>query len=562
MIRSSLGALLLGLCGCVARPTPTIGSTTEHAAPPSISAPEAEPEPATEVSLTRLRDGVWLHTSTRILEGVGPFPSHGLVVEHPEGPVLVDGAWGAEATRGLLVQIEQQLHRAPRAAIVTDFHDDRAGGTAVLEAAGIEVWTSQGIADQLRQQGSAVPSKVLDAPHFAGPLAGVELEVFHPGAGHSSENLVVWLPRQRVLFGGCLVRPWESRSLGNVADADLHAWGSTIRAVRERYGQAETVVPSHGEPGGRPLLDHTLALVEAAVAVEARETGGTMPPTRMAITVDDLPKHGPLPPGMTRATIHRMLLDAFERHRVPEVHGFVIGQHATSSADHREALRLWVEAGHPLGNHTWSHPDMRAIGVEAYLADIDANEAVLAELTADPSGEGWRVFRYPFLQQGVDQASSDRVRAHLAERGYRIAEVSIDFWDWDYQQAHARCRKARSTVGLEALRETYLRRAIGMLEWHRAAAWMAFGRPMAHVLLLHAGAFTAEMIEELLQAYEERGVVWVTLEEALADPVYRDVPLPPRTRGDVIVEQAITTLGVEHPPWPHHPGALLHALCR
>ncbi|MCA9711341.1 MAG: polysaccharide deacetylase family protein, partial [Myxococcales bacterium] len=409
---------------------------------------------------------------------------------------------------------------------------------------------------------ASTPVRPLDAPLHAGPLAGVELEVLYPGPGHSPENLVVWLPAHRVLFGGCLVRPWESRSLGNQADAEPRAWGPSIRAVRERYGSAATVVPSHGAPGGPALLDHTLALVDGAQSALAREAGEPMPPTRVAITVDDLPRHGPLPRGTTRAGLHAQLLAAFERHAVPRVHGFVIGQHATSSPDHREALERWVAAGHPLGNHTWSHPNMEEIGVDAYLADIDRAEPVLAELTGDAAGDGWRMFRYPYLRQGIDRESSDRVRAHLAERGYQIAEVSIDFWDWDYQAPYARCLEARSTQGVEALRRTYLQRAVRMLEWHRAAARMAFGRPIAHVLLLHAGAFTAEMLEELLGAYEARGVEWVTLQEALADPVYRDVPLPPKTHGDVIVEQAITSLGVEHPPWPLHPGDLLHALCR
>jgi peptidoglycan/xylan/chitin deacetylase (PgdA/CDA1 family) len=240
----------------------------------------------------------------------------------------------------------------------------------------------------------------------------------------------------------------------------------------------------------------------------------------------------------------------------------VIGEQALATDDHRAALQLWLDAGHPLGNHTWSHPNMEAIGVDAYLVDVARNEAVLAELTGDPIGASWRSFRYPYLRQGFDADSSQRVRAYLSEHGYQIGEVSIDFWDWDYQSAYVRCLAANDERAVAALRTTYLDRATEMLEWHRAAALDAFGRPIAHVLLLHAGVFTAEMIEDLLSAYEARGVVWIGLDEALAAPVYSEVPLPPRTHGDVLVEQAVTSLGVDHPPWTRHPGALLDALCR
>jgi peptidoglycan-N-acetylglucosamine deacetylase len=321
---------------------------------------------------------------------------------------------------------------------------------------------------------------------------------------------------------------------------------------------------SHAPADAAPVTDVEPATQVPAASVGEEPTASKLEldgPTKIAITVDDLPRHGPLPPGVTRAQVHAKLLAAFERHGVPEVRGFVIGEHATDSEDHREALRLWTAAGHPLGNHTWSHPNMEEIGVEAYLRDIDRNEAVLAELTGDPSGERWRSFRYPYLRQGFDEASSSRVRAHLAERGYQIAEVSIDFWDWDYQAPYVRCLAAGSEAGVAALRTTYRQRAIEMLAWHRAAAIQAFDRPIAHVLLLHAGVFTSEMIDALLTAYEERGVIWVTLDEALADPIYAEVPLPPRTHGDVIVEQAITSMGVPHPPWSSHPAALLGALC-
>lgn len=534
--------------------------TPDQPAPPTVT-PAVEPEPATTVTLRRLSNGLWLHTSTRSLDEWGTVPSHGLVVEHEDGPLLLDTAWGAAATTELLAQIERELGKRPQVAIVTDFHDDRAGGVEALTAAGVEVWSSAGVIAALEAASAPTPEHAFEQLPWSGTIAGVDIDVYFPGAGHTSENLTVWLPAQRVLLGGCLLRDLDSRSLGNLADADLDAWVPTLQALKTRYPNVETIVPSHGEPGDARLLDHTLALVRIALDARAAERGEPLP-TRMAITVDDLPSHGPLPRGRSRAEVHRQLLDAFADHGVPAVRGYVIGQHALDDPDRRASLDLWLAAGHPLGNHTWSHPNMEEIGVDAYLADIDRNEAVLAELTGDASGHGWRSFRYPFLRQGFDAASSQRVRAHLAERGYQIAEVSVDFWDWDYQKPYVRCLEARNQQSIEALRRTYIDRAIEMLEWHKAAAIDAFGRPIAHVLLLHGGVFTAEMIEALLAAYEARGVVWIDLDEALADPVYRDVPLPPRTHGDVIVEQAVTSLGASHPPWTRHPGALLDALCR
>jgi hypothetical protein len=77
-------ALLASLLACVKPTTPDV------AEPPPAPPTAIDSEPATEVSLQRLSEGLWLHTSTRELDGSGRFPSHGLVVEHERGPLLID----------------------------------------------------------------------------------------------------------------------------------------------------------------------------------------------------------------------------------------------------------------------------------------------------------------------------------------------------------------------------------------------------------------------------------------------------------------------------------------
>jgi hypothetical protein len=33
--------------------------------------------------------------------------------------------------------------------------------------------------------------------------------VFFPGAAHSADNVVVYFPKKRLLFGGCMIKPKE-----------------------------------------------------------------------------------------------------------------------------------------------------------------------------------------------------------------------------------------------------------------------------------------------------------------------------------------------------------------
>ncbi len=91
-----------------------------------------------------------------------------------------------------------------------------------------------------------------------GPLRVI---VDHVGAGHTDDNIVVYLPDERVLFGGCLVKSLGA-GRGNLNDADTLAWAGTVRKVRDRYADARIVVPGHGPPGDATLLDYTIRMFE------------------------------------------------------------------------------------------------------------------------------------------------------------------------------------------------------------------------------------------------------------------------------------------------------------
>lgn len=246
----------------------------------------------------------------------------------------------------------------------------------------------------------------------------------------------------------------------------------------------------------------------------------------MAITVDDLPHHGGDTP-TSRLAIHQSMIATFARHRVPPVYGFVNARALEKHPDEEEALRAWVAAGNPLANHTYSHTDAKAVPEATFLADVDANEPILRRLMGNRPERDWKVLRYPYLREGRDLAAQASLRLALEKRGYRFAEVTIDFYDWAYETAYARCRQRGDTASVAGLRESFVDQAAHELRWADGAARELVRRPIRHVLLLHAADFTATMLDELLTTYEKIGARFVSLEAALEDPVYRSEPGPP-----------------------------------
>ena len=270
------------------------------------------------------------------------------------------------------------------------------------------------------------------------------------------------------------------------------------------------------------------------------------PAVEVAVTVDDLPVLGPAFPGIDRAAIAERLLAAFRRHRLPPVYGFVNGQKVDADPAVEPILRRWRDSGNPLGNHTYSHPSLTGTSVPDYLADLERGEEILKKL--EPDDSGFRVFRYPFLQEGDTLEKREAVRRYLTEHRYATAEVTIDAHDWAYTPPFARCTERADAAALASLRRSFVEGHVEELRRVRALAQRLVHREVRHVLLLHIGAADADAIDDLLTAYEREGVRWIDLRTALADPLYAIDPALSARSGAAFPYVLAKARGVPAPP--------------
>src|SRR5471030_2494294 len=104
---------------------------------------------------------------------------------------------------------------------------------------------------------------------------------------------------------------------------------------------------------------------------------------KLAITIDDLPSHAKLPPGISRLDIAKKMLRILKSNHIPEVYGFINAGKIEDQEDLIDVLKLWRSNGYPLGNHTYSHPNLNKTDIEAYKKNIDKNEATLKSLAGD-----------------------------------------------------------------------------------------------------------------------------------------------------------------------------------
>ena len=253
----------------------------------------------------------------------------------------------------------------------------------------------------------------------------------------------------------------------------------------------------------------------------------------ISLTFDDLPNHGDLPPGVTRADVARTFVAGLKPAGV-EFYGFVNAGRAEGEAAQNEVLQTWRKAGFPLASHSYSHMDLHRNSVEDFQRDIDQNEAALRQLMA---GQDWKWFRYPYLREGDTLEKRRAVRAYLKQQGYRTAQVTVDFGDYLWNAPYARCMAKGDQEAVEELKSLYLEAAEDSLDAGQELANELFGRDIKHTMLLHIGAFTGLMLPDLFDLLDYLDFEVVTLAEAHSDAAYKSDPDAATTRGETLLMQ-------------------------
>ena len=198
---------------------------------------------------------------------------------------------------------------------------------------------------------------------------------------------------------------------------------------------------------------------------------------------------------------------------------FVCGMRV-DEADGSRLLTAWDQAGHLIGNHTYSHLFYgEQTSYADFAVDFLKNEKIIA-----PYGNRRPLFRYPFLKEGDTAEKRDKFRALLKERGYRSGRVTIDASDWYVNQRLLRRWEAQPKTPVDAYRDFLVAHLLDRAVFYRQLAIELLGRDIRHTLLLHYNPLNALVLTEVMAAFENAGWQWIDASLAYEDPVFRSQP--------------------------------------
>ena len=279
----------------------------------------------------------------------------------------------------------------------------------------------------------------------------------------------------------------------------------------------------------------------------------------VALSFDDLPAAGSLPPGESRAKIATALAAELKANHLEGTYGFVNAVKLERDPDAQQALRIWIGAGMKVGNHTWSHQSINAITAEAFEREIALNEPALARYAGTSD---WRWFRYPYLWEGETLEKRRAARAWLKEHGYRVAQVTLDFEDYAWNDAYTRCSAKADDEAIAWLRQSYLENAAEYIRLGREEERIAFGHEIPNVLLLHATAFTTRMLPDLVDLLRKQGFRFASLPKVERNPAYALDPEAALQYGGTLPDQFMDSRKLPYPPYKPKPMEKLRSLCR
>lgn len=240
------------------------------------------------IKVSKLEEGVWIASDIEF------YNSNTLLVKFKDESVLiVSSPFENKGTRVLMEWVKKQIKPRKMVAINTHFHRDGTGGNMIYHQEGVETWASE-LTNQLlqkeidkfsrasfsfykdeslRQRIKASPRvlakntfKLQDGHLFH--FAGERVQVFFPGHAHSPDNVVVYIPDRKILFGGCMIKP---KSLGYLGNANIAMWPKAARRLKSF--DVQHVIPGHGSWGTSALIDKT---IKVAAARLSQETDGAL----------------------------------------------------------------------------------------------------------------------------------------------------------------------------------------------------------------------------------------------------------------------------------------------
>jgi len=212
------------------------------------------------LKITRLSGEFYVFTTFNSYKGK-LIPANGMYLVTNDGVVMFDTPWDTTQFQPLLDSIKDRHNKNVVLCIATHFHEDRTGGLQYYSRKGIKTYTTRQT-DELSKKRGMKRAEILVEKDTVFNVGQYSFETFFPGPGHAPDNIVIWFEREKILYGGCLIKSAEDRDLGNLGDANVEHYARAVENVQAKCKNPQYIIPGHGSWINTSSLAHTLEMAQ------------------------------------------------------------------------------------------------------------------------------------------------------------------------------------------------------------------------------------------------------------------------------------------------------------
>ncbi|MBN1181356.1 MAG: subclass B1 metallo-beta-lactamase [Bacteroidales bacterium] len=212
-----------------------------------------------DIELIQLSKNAYIHVSYSTSPRYKRFPSNGMLLVQNNEAYLFDTPMSDSLTVDLIDYIQDSLGNKIIGFVPNHWHSDCMEGLDIVHGYGIPSYANNMTIQFAKDKGLPVPQHGFN-DSLSLKLGTIDILCYYPGAAHSLDNIVVWVPSEKILFAGCMIKEIRAGNLGNTADGDLSAYPETLQKVKAKFPEAKIIIPGHGNHGGMELVEHTMEL--------------------------------------------------------------------------------------------------------------------------------------------------------------------------------------------------------------------------------------------------------------------------------------------------------------
>jgi peptidoglycan/xylan/chitin deacetylase (PgdA/CDA1 family) len=264
------------------------------------------------------------------------------------------------------------------------------------------------------------------------------------------------------------------------------------------------------------------AVLSLAILAVLQTAGQPAPLRRVAITIDDGPVVGEMTDLARFQRISAGLIASLSAEKVPAT--IFVNERQLNVPGQRDAragvLEEWLDAGFDLANHTYSHPSLNRVPLWQFGDDVVKGEVIMRPLV-ERRGRQLVWFRYPFLHSGTSEEIHQGIVDFLAQRGYRVAPVTVDYADYTFAGIYRTQLGNGNTEIAEKIKDAYLNQVDAGFEYAEKASVEVFGYEVPQILLIHCNELNSVTLRDTVARLRTRGYQFITLDEAMKDEAYQ-----------------------------------------